>query len=86
MGVKVCEIKCSFWCECDIRGTNGTKREKYGEKYSGVNAANDYKHCTSTAEVVTKCIATSLRKVILRIIADQIMLEFRLHIKLRSYY
>ena len=29
-----------FWCERDIRGTNGTKREKYGEKYSGVNAAN----------------------------------------------
>ena len=39
MGVKIPEIKCSFWCECDIRGTNGTKREKYGEKYSGVNAA-----------------------------------------------
>ena len=39
MGVKVPEMKCSFWCECDIRGTNGTKREKYGEKYSGVNAA-----------------------------------------------
>ena len=27
-------MKCSFWCERDIRGTNGTKREKYG-----VNAA-----------------------------------------------
>ena len=35
MGVKVPEIKYSFWCERDIRGTNGTKREKY----SGVNAA-----------------------------------------------
>ena len=41
MGVKVPEMKCSFWCEHDIRGTNGTKREKYGEKYSGVNAANE---------------------------------------------
>ena len=40
MGVKVPEIKYSFWCERDIRGTNGTKREKYGEKYSGVNAAS----------------------------------------------
>ena len=40
MEVKVPEMKCSFWCECDIRGTNGTKHEKYGEKYSGVNAAN----------------------------------------------
>ena len=39
MGVKVPEIKYSFWCEREIRGTNGTKREKYGEKYSGVNAA-----------------------------------------------
>ena len=39
MGVKVPEMKCSFWCERDIRGTNGTKREKYGEKYSGVNTA-----------------------------------------------
>ena len=39
MGVKVPEIKYDFWCERDIRGTNGTKREKYGEKYSGVNAA-----------------------------------------------
>ena len=41
MGVKVPGIKCSFWCESDIRGTNGTKREKYGEKYSGVNAPNE---------------------------------------------
>ena len=39
MGVKVPEIKYDFWCECDIRGTKGTKREKYGEKYSDVNAA-----------------------------------------------
>ena len=39
MGVKVPESKYDFWCERDIRGTNGTKREKYGEKYSGVNAA-----------------------------------------------
>ena len=43
MGVKVPGTKCSFWCERNIRGTNGTKREKYGEKYrekySGVNAA-----------------------------------------------
>ena len=39
MGVKVPEIKYSFWCERNIRGTNRTKREKYGEKYSGVNAA-----------------------------------------------
>ena len=38
MGVKVPSTKYSFWCERDIRGTNGTKREKYGEKYSGVNA------------------------------------------------
>jgi len=35
MGGKVPEMKCSFWCERDIRGTNATK----GEKYSGVNAA-----------------------------------------------
>ena len=41
MGVKVPGTKYSFWCERDIRGTNGTKGEKYGEKYSGVNAAND---------------------------------------------
>ena len=41
MGVKVPGTKYSFWCERDIRGTNGTKREKYGEKYSGVNAANE---------------------------------------------
>ena len=39
MGVKVPGTQYSFWCERDIRGTNGTKREKYGEKYSGVNAA-----------------------------------------------
>ena len=39
MGVKVPEMKYDFWCERDIRGTHGTKREKYGEKYSGVNAA-----------------------------------------------
>ena len=38
MGVKVPGTKYSFWCERDIRGTNGTKREKYGGKYSGVNA------------------------------------------------
>ena len=29
MGVKVPEMKSSFWCERDMRGTNGTKREKY---------------------------------------------------------
>jgi len=40
MGVTFPEMKYSFWCERDISGTNGTKREKYGEKYSGVNAAN----------------------------------------------
>ena len=40
MGVKVPGTRYSFWCERDIRGTNGTKREKYGEKYSGMNAAN----------------------------------------------
>ena len=28
-----------------IRGTNGTKREKYGEKYSGVNAAIMLTNC-----------------------------------------
>ena len=39
MGVKVPGMKSSFWCERDIRGTNKTKREKYGEKYSGVNTA-----------------------------------------------
>jgi len=39
MGVKVPEIKYDFWCERDIRGTHGTKSKKYGEKYSGVNAA-----------------------------------------------
>jgi len=43
MGVKVTGTQYSFWCERDIRGTNGTKCEKYGdkygEKYSGVNAA-----------------------------------------------
>ena len=43
MGVKVPGLKYSFWCERDIRGTNGTKREKHGEKYSGVNTANDEK-------------------------------------------
>ena len=41
MGVKVPGTKYSFWCERNIRGTNGTKREKYGEKYSGVNAPID---------------------------------------------
>ena len=41
MGVKVPGTKYSFWCERDIRGTNGTKCEKYGEKYSGVNAAHE---------------------------------------------
>ena len=44
MWVKVPEIKYDFWCERDISGTNGTKREKYGEKYSGVNAANALKN------------------------------------------
>ena len=39
MGVEVPGLKYSFWGERDIRGTNGTKCEKYGEKYSGVNAA-----------------------------------------------
>jgi len=39
MGVKVPKIKYDFWCERDIRGTHGTKREKYGGKYSGENAA-----------------------------------------------
>jgi len=39
MGVKVPGTQDSFWCERGIRGTNGTKREKYAEKYSGVNAA-----------------------------------------------
>ena len=38
-GGKVPGTQYSFWCERDIRGTNGTKREKYREKYSGVNAA-----------------------------------------------
>ena len=37
MGVKVPGTQYSFWCERDIRGTNGTKREKYGEKSCGVN-------------------------------------------------
>ena len=32
MGVKVPGTKYSFWCERDIRGTNGTKWEKYGVK------------------------------------------------------
>ena len=41
MGVKVPGTKYSFWCERNIRGTNGTKREKFGEKYSGVNASKD---------------------------------------------
>ena len=40
MGGKVPEMKFSLWGERDIRGTNVTKREKYGEKYSGVKAAN----------------------------------------------
>ena len=40
MGVKVPGTKYSFWCERNIRGTNGTKREKYAEKYSGVNGPN----------------------------------------------
>ena len=43
MGVKVPSTKYSFWCERNIRGTNGTKQEKYGEKYSGVNAPNENK-------------------------------------------
>ena len=37
MGVKVPGTKYSIWCELDIRGTNGTKREKY----SGVNVPYD---------------------------------------------
>ena len=38
MGIKVPGTQYSFWCERKIRSTNGTKRGKYGEKYSGVNA------------------------------------------------
>ena len=50
MGVKVPGTKYSFWCERDIRGTNGTKREKYGEKYSGVNAAIGETHATKVIQ------------------------------------
>ena len=50
MGVKVPGTKCSFWCERKIRGTNGTKREKYGEKYSGVNAPTGFFSCRLQGE------------------------------------
>ena len=37
-GEKFSWTKFSFWCELKIPGTIGTKREKCGEKYSGVKA------------------------------------------------
>ena len=59
MGVKVPGTKYSFWCECDIRGTIRTKWEKYGEKYSGVNAANMATQSGETCFDVTICIANN---------------------------
>ena len=38
----------SFWCERKIPGNIGTKREKYGEKYSGVKAPNVFNGGRST--------------------------------------
>ena len=35
-----------------LRGTNGTKRKKYGEKYSGVNAALVFVFCCASISLI----------------------------------
>ena len=70
MGVKVPEMKYSFWCERDIRGTNGTKREKYGEKYSSVNAARKPRIDNSQLVEAFKATLQKLSNVLMLMVAD----------------